>query len=350
MTGTTDSSDYFGRSLRGDIVFVFVIALACYLTWLLRNVLLLLYVSALFAVVLKPMVQFISRVRIGRFRPFRKAAIVVLMLMVLAGLALFGFLAVPPVVVDLHEFSLDMPSRLPGLFDKLKHLPFTSHINTTDVTMRVETAVTQGATYILFSIKNWAGALFDLAMGLILTVYFTLEGEAAYNWGLSLFPLRYRRRLDDTLRRAEGRMGNWLLGQGALMLILGVVSTATYLALDVRYAYALGFLTGLLNIIPVLGAAVCVGLALMVAAIDSWGRMLGVAVFYIIYLNLENSYLIPRIMQSSVDLPGLAILVGLLVGSALAGMVGALVSVPTAVLVAVLVDEYLVHREQEQVA
>jgi predicted PurR-regulated permease PerM len=140
-------------------------------------------------------------------------------------------------------------------------------------------------------------------------------------------------------------MGKWLLGQGSLMLILGVASTAVYLSLHVRYAYALGFLTGLLNIIPVLGAAICIALALLVAAIDSWGRVLGIAIFYLVYLQVENSYLTPRIMKSSVNLPGLAILVALLLGFALEGVPGALVSVPTAVLVAVLLDEYLVHKD-----
>jgi predicted PurR-regulated permease PerM len=67
----------------------------------------------------------------------------------------------------------------------------------------------------------------------------------------------------------------------------------------------------------------------------------------VLYLQLENSYLVPRIMRSSVDLPGLAILVALLLGSALEGIVGAMVSVPTAVLVAVLLDEYLVQRDVE---
>jgi len=139
-------------------------------------------------------------------------------------------------------------------------------------------------------------------------------------------------------------MGQWLLGQGSLMLILGIASTIVYLSLGVRYAYALGALTGLLNIIPVVGAAVCIALALLVAAIDSWGRVLGVAVFYFIYLQTENSFLVPRIMKSRVGLPGLAILVALLIGSAVAGVVGAMVSVPTAVLVAELIDEYLVKK------
>ena len=211
--------------------------------------------------------------------------------------------------------------------------------------MRVQDFASQAATYLLLSIRDWAGNLFDIVMGLILTVYFILEGDQAYRWFLSFFSPKNRDRLDKTLRRAEIRMGKWLLGQGSLMLILGVTSTIVYLSLGVRYAYALGFLTGLLNIIPVLGAAVCVALTLLVAVIDSWGRVLGIAVFYLIYLQVENSYLVPRIMKKSVGLPGLAILVALLLGFALEGVPGAMVSVPTAVLVAVLVDEYFVHKE-----
>ena len=151
-------------------------------------------------------------------------------------------------------------------------------------------------------------------MGLILTIYFTLEGDVAYRWALSLFPARSRQRLDGALRRAEVRMGRWLIGQGSLMLILGLTSTVVYVSLHVRYASALGVLTGLLNIIPVLGAAVCIVLALLVAAVDSWGRVLGVGIFYVAYLWVENSFLTPRIMKSSVDLPGLAIIVGAAAG------------------------------------
>jgi predicted PurR-regulated permease PerM len=182
-------------------------------------------------------------------------------------------------------------------------------------------------------------------MGFILMVYFILEGEGAYRWFLSFFSFGSRDRLDKTLRRAEVRMGKWLVGQGSLMLILGVTSTIVYLILGIRYAYFLGVLTGLLNIIPVVGAAICVALAILVAAIDSWGRVLGVAVFYAIYLQVENSWLTPRIMKTRVGLPALAILLSLLLGSALEGIAGAMVAVPTAVLVAELLDEYLVHKD-----
>jgi predicted PurR-regulated permease PerM len=73
--------------------------------------------------------------------------------------------------------------------------------------------------------------------------------------------------------------------------------------------------------------------------------MVGVLVFYAVYVQIENGFLTPRIMRSSVNLMGLAVLIALLAGLALAGIVGALVAVPTAALLAVLLQEYLVQKD-----
>jgi len=102
---------------------------------------------------------------------------------------------------------------------------------------------------------------------------------------------------------------------------------------------------GLFNIIPIAGGVITIVIAALVAALDSWTKMAGVLIFYIVYVNLENAVLTPRIMRHSVNLMGLTILVALLFGTALAGVVGALVAVPTAALVAVLLDEYAVHHD-----
>jgi predicted PurR-regulated permease PerM len=340
-------NQYFGNGgqFRRDIVFTFALALACYVAWVARDVLVLLYVSALFAVVLTPVVNYVSELRMGRWQPFKGRAILVLLVAVAGGLTAFGFLALPPVIRDLQGFGREMPARLPGLMEKLKNLPFADQINTDAISTQVQQYASGAATYLLLSIGNWAGDLFTMIAGFVLTIYFILEGDHAYGWFLSFFQLESRERLDRTLRRAELRMGKWLLGQGSLMVILGVASTVVYASLGVRYAYALGVLTGLLNLVPVIGAAVSVGLALLVAAVDSWGRVLGVAIFYFIYLQVENSYLTPRIMRNRVGLPGLAIFVALLLGSELEGVVGAMVSIPTAVLVAVLAEEYLANKE-----
>jgi len=332
--------------VRGHIVFVFALALALYVAWLIRGLLMLLYVSALFAVVLTPVVRATSRIRIGRWKPFQgSAAIFILLLAAAAALAAFGFLAFPPVIRDLQALSGELPARIPSLLAKLKEIPFADRIDTSDAISWMQSSLSSAASYLLSSFKAWAGALLQVIAGFVLTLYLILEGDVPYRWFLSFVPPGPRRRLDDTLQRAAQRMQKWLLGQLFLMLILGTVSTVVYLALGVRYAYMLGVMSGLLNLIPVLGAAVSLVLGLLVACIDSWGRVLGVAVFWAVYLELENTWLIPRVMRSRVNLPALAILVALLLGSALGGIAGAMVAIPTAVLMSVLADEYLVRKD-----
>ena len=189
------------------------------------------------------------------------------------------------------------------------------------------------------------GRIFDLLTAFILCVYFMLEGSSAYQWLMSLLPVDKRLRLAVTLQKAERRMSKWLVGQGLLMLILGTSSTIVFGLLHVRYFFLLGVLMGLMNIIPIAGGVITILLVASVAALDSWAKMAGVFIFYLIYVNIENAYLTPRIMRSSVNLMGLTVLIALIAGTALAGVVGALVAVPTAALVAVLMDEYLVQKD-----
>jgi len=340
------TSTGYPRTLRSDIVFAFALILVGYLAWLIRNVLVLLYVSALFAVVLTPVVEATSQFHIKGWRPFKGSAVFILLLAVAAAVAGFVFLTIPPVIRDLQGFAQEMPARLPAMVDKLKQLPYAQKLDTAELSSKLQDLLSQAASYLLQSLSAWAGMLFNVVMGFILTIYFILEGDHAYRWFLSFFPPARRDRLDKTLLRAKLRMGKWLLGQGSLMLILGVLSTIVYLSFHVRYAYALGVVTGVLNVIPVLGAAISIVLALAVAAIDSWTGVLGIAVFFVLYLQIENTILIPRIMRTRVGLPSLAILVALVLGTALEGIVGAMVAVPTAVLVSVLLEEYLIDKHK----
>lgn len=330
------------RLQRGNILFAFAIAVLLYYVYHLRAELTLIYVSAMAAVVLQPLANSIMRIRIGNWHPGKGLSVIVLIAVIVALLATFAALAVPPAFHDLRDFISELPSQTPHLLDRLKSVPFMHHVNINALNAKVQGLAAGFASYILSSAGNWVHAIFDLITAILLTIYFMIEGDKVYAWSLKLFPVRHRDRLDVALTRAKVRMGRWLLGQGSLMLILGVSSTIVFLALHIRFAYALGILMGLFNIIPIIGALITVSLALIVAAIDSWGRVLGVAIFYAIYSQIENSILTPRIMQSSVGLPGIAILIALLIGAALDGIAGAAFSVPTAVLVAVLVEEYII--------
>ena len=335
-------------SVRGEIVFVFAVALALYVAWVLRDILMLLFVSALLAVVLSPIVRATSQLQIGRRRPFQGSAAVFILLVAVAGaLTGFGFLAFPPVIRDLESLSVELPYRLSVLVSQLQQIPFANRLDAGDLLSWIQNSLSSAAAYTLLSLKTWAGAAVMVIAGFVLTLYFLLEGDVAYRWFLSFVPLRPRLRLDQTLQRAAIRMQKWLLGQLALMLILGVLSTIVFLSLHIRYATALGVLTGLFNVIPVLGATVSLVLAMLAAATDSWGRVLGVVIFFAIYFQFENAWLSPRIMRHRVHLPALGIFIALLLGSELAGIPGALVAIPTAVLVSVLLDEYLVQKDAD---
>jgi predicted PurR-regulated permease PerM len=341
----TNSPSPSSSAARANILFTFGVALLLYTAWHVRDELLVLYVSALFAVVLMPVLRGLMQLRIGKWSPGRGMAILILFLIVGGCIALFALFAMPPVVRDLHEFAKEMPTRGPQLISRIRALPFSQRVDVSALNTKLQDLASNFATYLLYSIRDWAAVVFKIGTGIVLTIYFMMEGETAYRWMLSFFPIEKRQRLDTTLARAEVRMGKWLLGQGALMLILGTSSTIVFVLLHVRYAYALGVLMGIFNIIPIAGAMVTVTLAVLVAALDSWGHVVGILIFYAIYQQIETSYLTPRIMKTSVDLAGLAVMTALLLGGALAGIIGAMVAVPTAVLVAVLLNEYAVQPE-----
>ena len=343
ITSQTEESH---AAIRGHILFAFGVLVALLLAWRLRDVLTIIYVSGLFAAVLLPVVNSIVlfETRGGR-RISRALAIALLLGAVCLLLGLLLALGLPPVIRDIRQFASDLPDRIPPLVARLKHLPLADKLGVDNMTQRAEKGLSATAEYLFASFPAWMARIFDLVTAVVLCVYFMLEGNYAYQWFMSLLPVHNRLRLAVTLEKAEIRMSKWLLGQGLLMLILGICSTITFGLLHVRYFVLLGVLMGLMNIIPIAGGVITIIIAGAVAALDSWTKMAGVFIFYLIYVNIENAYLTPRIMRSSVNLMGLSVLIALIAGTELAGVVGALVAVPTAALVAVLMDEYMVQKD-----
>jgi predicted PurR-regulated permease PerM len=331
-------------SVRGYILFAIAVLLLLALAWTLQKEILILYVSALFSVVFMPAVTRITKLKLRGYQPSRGVAIVVLIIAVFGVLAFFFTTGLPPVLRDLSNFSAELPQRIPDIVARIKRIPFANRFGIDTIAQRAVGAFDATASYLVTSLPLWLSHLFDIVTTAFLCIYFMLEGEHAYGFFLSLFPSTQRHRLNSTLKRAERKVSKWLVGQGTLMLILGVASIIVFGLLHVRYFVLLGFLMGLFNIIPIAGGVITIILAAFVAALDSWTKMAGVLIFYLIYVNIENAILIPRIMRSSVNLMGLTVLVALLLGTALAGVVGALVSVPTAALITVLLEEYVVQK------
>ena len=325
---------------RSDILFAAAIVILLAIAWHIRDVLLLIYVAALFAVIVGPGISFIQRLHIGRWHPSRAIAVLAALLVVAVVFTLLIVFLAPPIVHDLQSFSSEVPKRTQALYERLQRLPFGNKIDLSGIQQYATSAV--GGVFGLFA--GIAGGVFGFISWLVLTVYFILDGERAFNWCLLFFPVFQRERIRTTLQRAEGRVSKWLLGQGILMVLLGTTSAIAFHFMHVRYSLALGVFAGLANIVPIVGPIASAVIASTVAAFDSWSKAGAVILFYVIYQQIENAFLTPKIMKTTVDLPALAVIIALAIGGKLAGIVGALVAVPTAALIGVIIDEYLIQR------
>jgi predicted PurR-regulated permease PerM len=335
------SSD--ARRGAGPLLWVGLVVLLV-AAWFVRHGLLLIYVSIVFAIVFSPAVNWIQRRRIRGWSPGRGLALLILVAIVLIVIAAFAVLAIPPIVNDSQQLASQTPDNLHQLADKVRRLPFgdkiAAHMNS-DTVRRAATAIAGTALKAFQSVTGAVTGLFTL---ILLTAYFILDGRRAFEWGLDLLPEEAQARARDTSERAAHRAQKWLSGQALLMVILGGSSTIVFGFLGIRYFYALGVFAGLANFVPVLGPIATVIVAGLVAAIDSWMKVLGVVIFYLVYQQVENAYLTPRIMRSTVGLPGVAVLAALVIGSELAGVVGAVVAVPSAALISTFIDEYAANR------
>ncbi|MEZ2346782.1 AI-2E family transporter [Terriglobus sp. RCC_193] len=315
------------------------------LFWKIRHVLGIVYVSGLLAVVLNPVVMRIGRVRIrGRSMP-KPFAVVTLVVGIVLGLFLLCWFGLPPILNDFRNFLTDAPGRLPALLARLQSIPMADKIGLTHVNDRLASTMETFAGYIFNSLPQWAEHLLDILTTTILCVYFILEGQEVYDYFLSLVVPKSRARLANTLLVAEERVSRWLIGQLMLMLLVAIYSIIAFRILNVRYFLLLGVLMGLTNIIPVAGNLVTIILIALIAAADSFTKAGLVILAYLIYIQLENAFLIPRIMRSSVDLMGVTVLIALLMGTAISGIPGALVAVPTAAIIVVFSNEYLVQHQ-----
>jgi predicted PurR-regulated permease PerM len=320
------------------IFLAFALAIAVAVGWFLRHALLLIYVSAVFAVVLEPAVDWVHRHRIFGWTPSRGSALLLIVAAILLVLGVVIAVAVPPLISDIRGFARDLPAHLQQLRSKLESVPLLREVDVGSLPSGVFSASPGIAAGI-------GGAVTSVVTVLLLIAYFILDGARLMKALLSVFPKDSRNRLAAVLSRAGRRMRGWLAGQMMLMLILGVSSGVTFGFMGLPYFLLLGVFAGIANIIPMLGPIATVVLAAIAAATESGWKVLGVLIFYLVYQQVENAFLTPRIMKSQVQLSSAVVIVALLVGSELAGIAGALVAVPSAVLVVELAGEYLAQGD-----
>lgn len=329
---------------KSAVVLTFVLGVLLYVAYTLRYTLLLLWVSVLLAVLLTPIVDWISRWNIKGRHPGPGLSLLIFFFGVAVALGIFFWLAFPPILRDARGLSQQLPDHVQRWLNWAHlHVPITARLDESDIKRYAELLI--GSVGDLF--KNITNGMVKFITVILLAAYFILDGKTAFDWMMALFPREQQPRLRATLERGGSRMRRWLSGQGVLMLAQGAAALLAYWLLHVRYFYVLGLLAAIFNIIPVLGPVLTLLVAGLVAALDGFGKVAGVTIFYLVYHNLENAFLNPRIMKSRVHLPAVTIIISLVVGEAVAGVVGVLIAVPTAALISEIIREYLIKPHTE---
>jgi len=329
------------------VLLAFALGVLLYVAYTLRYTLLLLWVSVLMAVLLTPIVEWISGWSIKGRHPGPGLSLLIFFFVIAVALSLFFWLVVPPIVRDARGLSQQLPDHVQSWLNWAhQHVPMTSHLDENDLKRYAELLI--GGIGDVF--RNLTSGMVKFVTVILVAAYFILDGKTSFDWMVSLFPAGQQTRLRATLERGGSRMRRWLGGQGLLMLAQGITALLAYWLLHVRYFYVLGLLAAIFNIIPVLGPVLTLVAAGLVAALDGFGKVVGVTIFYLVYHNLENAFLNPRIMKSRVHLPAVAIIVSIVIGDAIAGIVGVLIAVPTAALIAEIVNEYLIKRNTPPVS
>jgi predicted PurR-regulated permease PerM len=181
---------------------------------------------------------------------------------------------------------------------------------------------------------------------LILTFYLLVESEVLFAGFARLFPRVERPRVEEVSYKISAKVSAWLSGQLILAGAIGASSAVGLWVLGVPYFYVLAVVSAVGEMIPVVGPIFAAIPAILVALTVSPKTALFVILFYIAQQQIENHLLVPKVMERQVGVSAVTVIAALLIGGALLGIMGALLAVPTAAIIQVIITEILDERDR----
>jgi len=175
---------------------------------------------------------------------------------------------------------------------------------------------------------------------LILSFYLTVNRAGVEKFLRIILPIIYEDYIVGIYLRARKKMGRWLQGQILLMLVVGAATTIGLWILGVKYSLILGILAGVLEIVPIVGPIFSGTIAFLVAISESWILGLYVIILFLVIQQAESHLLIPLIMRKTVGISPVVVVIALLAGSQIAGLVGIILAVPTAVVLQEVIEDW----------
>ncbi len=327
-------------------VFLTVVALAAalYFVYRIRTVLGLLAISVFLAVALGPAVEFFVRHGLGRAR-----SIVVTYLLILSVVVGIGLLVVPPIVNQVNAFVRHVPHYVDDLrknktfrkYDRRYHISRKLEDQAKKLPSRLGDAVgaLQSVTVGVF------GAIVQLVTVLTMTFFLLRDGGTVFDFLVRLLRPKREEQVRSVARDVYGAVSGYVAGNLLISLIAGTVTWITLEILGVPFAVPLAVLMAFLDLIPLVGATIgAIAIGIVTAFSNFPTDTIVWAIVAVVYQQVENNVIQPVVYRRTVNVHPLIVIVAILIGATLLGVLGALLAIPVAAAVQIIILDAWTRR------
>jgi len=339
----------FTRRMLQTVLAVTAVAIAVAVAWQARSALMVIYVSAIVAMGFSPLVRAIEhpQKQTGRQRVPRTFAILAIYLIFVAVLVMVGLLIVPPLLDQAGELWTRAPKAFADFQRFLIRYRLMSQAHRVTIEEAVQNApVGSGVSAIntvFAAVWSVVGGVLGVVTILILSFYLMVEGQSLFDYLTRLVPRGSRERVVSVGRESVKKVSAWLMAQLILAGVMGLFAAVGLGLLGVPYFYVVALIAAVGETIPIVGPIVAGISAVAIALSVSAKLALIVGAYFLVLHQLEANILVPKIMERRVGVSPVTVIIALLIGGELWGLVGAVLAVPTAAILSVIVDE-LTHN------
>jgi predicted PurR-regulated permease PerM len=327
---------------------VALIAGLLWAAWTVRQVLLLILIAFVLAVGLDPGVRFFQK----RLRMKRGMATAAIMVSVLVFLGAFLAIIVPPIATEVQDFAKRVPQYIEDLQSSGGFLgdlqeQFNLAERVQDLSQDIPRLAQSSFSSVLGFTRRVGGAVFSLLTVLVLLIYFMASMPRLEDGIALMFPAAKRKGYRELLDKATAKIGGYVSGQLTVCLVAGICAFIAFLIIGLPFPAALAMLVSITTLIPQVGGLVGSILCILVALFSGIGTALATFGYVLVYQQVENYVISPRIMKNAVDLSPAAVLISVLIGGSLLGFVGALLALPLAAAAKVVVSDLWMRERAE---
>ena len=328
----------------GSIFKLLVVFLVLWFAYLIRDVILIIFVSSILVSILEPAVAWLHRHRIPK-----GLAVMGIYLLLLSVFVIVSLLFVPPISTQAQQLSETISTHWNTF---IEIVPLTdAQVGLGDIQEAIQyiNAQLPSATGGFFTtVSGIVGAIFSFFLVLVITFYFLVEESGLKRIIRSITPSNYQPYIYRLVHRIQNKLGLWVRGQLILSLLVFILVYIGLLLLQVEYALLLAILAGLLEFIPYIGPLVAGFMAVLLTVFTAPLKALLIVILYFVIQQIENHILVPKIMQKTVGLNPIVSIIALLVGARLGGVIGIILAIPVVTALSVFVKDFVDAKGEEQ--